>query len=365
MVKVKRKLALFLMCCFVFVLWGAFSFSLDEAEASSHGTVIKWQVATGWPESMFLHAIPKKWAEDINKASGGRLVIELYPAGALVAAQELLDAANMGIINAYHAATNLWVGKMTAAPFFCSFPMIFSEPGMQLGWLYEGGGLELWQKMYDQAGYNVKIFPLGFTGPETLAWSNVKIEKIDDWKGLKYRGAGWWAELLRNIGVSVTTLPPGELYQALERGVLDALEFSTPNDDKNLGYYEIAKYNAGPGMHQPHTVYYLGINKASWESLPDDMKALVELAARATTMWSYTHDLEKSMQANEYFQSKGVIPVKVDEASQQRLYEDINALLDKKAQEQGGLFAETWTSIKEYRERFLKFEDFMKPISGK
>ena len=326
---------------------------------------VKWQVATGWPESMFLHEMPKKWAADVNKASGGRFVIELYPAGALVAAQEMMDAAKMGAINAYHAATNLWVGKMPPAPFFCSFPMVFSEPGMQLGWLYEGGGLELWQKMYDQAGYNIKVFPLGFTGPETLAWANKKIEKMDDWKGLKYRGAGWWAEVLRNNGVSVTTLPPGELYQALERGVVDALEFSTPNDDRNLGYFEIAKYNTGPGMHQPHTVYYLGIGKSSWDALPDDLKALVEITARATTLWSYTRDLQKSMEANDYFKSKGVTQVKVDEESQLKLQADIFALLDKKAKEQGGLFAETWDSIKAYRKRFLEFEGFMKPVTGK
>lgn len=341
-----------------------FTFS-DRANAADNSKVVKWQIAAAWPESMFLYEMPKKWAEDLNKASGGRLEVELYPAGALVAPQEVLDATNMGAINGYHGAGNLWVGKMPAAPFFCSFPMTFTEPGMQLGWVYEGGGLELWQKMYEEAGYNVKIIPLGFTGPETLAWSNTKIEKLDDWKGLKYRTAGWWAEALRNNGVSVTTLAPGELYQALERGVLDALEFATPNVDKDLGFYEVTKFNAGPGMHQPNTFYYIGINKASWESLPEDLKMLVEITAKSTTLWSYTRDLEESMEANEFFLEKGITPVKVDEATQAKLQSDIFALLDKKAAEQGGIFAETWESIKAYRQRFMEFDNFMKPSIGK
>lgn len=349
-------------CCLVI---SGVSESAYAASDKSQVKTVKWQIATAWPESMFLYEMPKKWAADLNKASGGRLEVELYPTGALVAAQELLDAANMGAINGYHSATNLWVGKMPAAPFFCSFPMTFTEPAMQLGWVYEGGGLELWQKMYDQAGYNIKIIPLGFTGPETLAWSNTKIEKLDDWNGLKYRTAGWWAEALRNNGVSVTTLPPGELYQSLERGVIDALEFATPNVDKDLGFYEVTKFNTGPGMHQPNTFYYIGINKASWDSLPDDLKMLVEITARSTTLWSYTRDLEESMQANDLFSSKGVTQVKVDEATQLKLQSDIFALLDKKAQEQGGIFAETWESIKNYRSRFVKFDNFMKPVIGK
>lgn len=358
----------FLMVLALFVCSGLLVMNVPESAYASNSKAqvktIKWQIATAWPESMFLYEMPKKWAADLNKASGGRLEIELYPTGALVAAQELLDATNMGAVNGYHAATNLWVGKMPAAPFFCSFPMTFTEPAMQLGWIYEGGGLELWQKMYDQAGYNIKIIPLGFTGPETLAWSNRKIEKLDDWQGLKYRTAGWWAEVLRNNGVSVTTLPPGELYQSLERGVLDALEFATPNVDKDLGFYEVTKFNTGPGMHQPNTFYYIGINKSNWDSLPDDLKMLVEVTARSTTLWSYTRDLEKSMQANDLFESKGVTQVHVDEEAQLKLQTDIFALLDKKAAEQGGIFAETWESIKDYRSRFVKFDKFMKPVLG-
>ncbi|WLD93822.1 TRAP transporter substrate-binding protein DctP [Alkalihalobacillus sp. AL-G] len=319
-----------------------------------------WQLATAWPESMFLQEIPQKWAEDIEAASGGRLKIEVHAAGELVGGGEVMDAANMGSIDAYHAATNMWIGKMPAAPFFTTIPMLMDD-SLRLGWIYEGGGLELWQKMYDEQNLNIQVIPLGFTGPETLAWSNKKMESLEDWEGVKYRTAGWWGEILRNSGVSVTTTPAGEVYSNLDRGVIDAAEFATPNIDRDLGFDEVAKYYTGPGMHQPTTMYYLGVNKDAWNKLPDDLKEIVMVSARSTTLWSYTRDQHESMEANEYFLEKGVTPVKVDEETQQTLQEETVKYLDSQAEELGGTFKETWESIKDYRERYMKFKDLMVP----
>lgn len=319
------------------------------------------RVATTWPSAIMLHQMPVRWAEDVAKASGGRLQIEVHPAGALVGAPEVLDATNTRTIDGYHTFGGYWIGKMPAAPFFSSVPMTL-EPLMHLVWIYEGGGLELWQRMYDEAGYNIKVLPLGITHPEILAWSNRPLSKIEDWQGLKYRTVGWWAEILRENNVAVTTLPAAELYPSLERGVLDALEFSTPYNDQVLAFNEVAKYLAGPGMHQPGTLFYIGINKDSWNALPADLQALIETTARSTTLWSWSRDLSESMKALEAFQAEGVTLVEVDEATQRKLKEDAWALLDQRAKEQGGVFADTWQSIKEFRTRFVDYEDFMMPI---
>lgn len=321
------------------------------------------EVSTSWPEGMFLHEIPLHWAEEVEKASGGRLEVEVHPEGAVVGGAEVLDAAHMGSIDAYHSATNLWIGKMPAAPFFCSYPMTF-EPTMHLGWTYEGGGLELWQQMYDEEGYDVKVIPMGFTGPELLAWSNERIETLDDWVGLKYRTAAWFAEILREMDVSVTTLPPGELYQALDRGVLDALQFATANIDRDLGFYELAEYMTGPGANQPTVMYYMGINKDVWNSLPEDLQYLIEATAKSTTMWSYTYDLEQSMQAREFYLEEGVEPIKADEEVQLEIQELTWEFLDREAEEYGGIYAETWDSIQEYRKRYIEFDEFYRPIRG-
>jgi TRAP-type mannitol/chloroaromatic compound transport system substrate-binding protein len=308
--------------------------------------------------------MPVRWAEDIKAASGGRLEIEVHPAGALVPAPEVLDATSTRAIDAYHTFAGYWIGKMPASPFFSSVPMTL-EPFMHLVWVYEGGGLELWQRLYDEAGYNVKILPLGITHPEVLAWSNKPLRKIADWRGLKYRTVGWWAEILRGSEVAVTSLPAAELYPALERGVLDALEFSTPYNDRVLAFYQVAKYLTGPGMHQPGVLFYVGINKDSWNALPPDLQALLETSARSATMWSWAKDFNESMAAVDYFKEKGVEFVTVGEDVQKRLKEDTYAFLEKRAAEQGGIFAEIWTSAKNFRARFIQYEDLMVPVRVK
>jgi len=236
------------------------------------------------------------------------------------------------------------------------------EPDMYLAWIYEGGGLELWQKMYDEAGYNVKVFPVGITHPELLAQANKPMKNLEDWKGLKYRTVGWWGEILREIGVSVTSLPGGEVYPSLERGILDAAEFSTPMNNQVLGFDEVTEYISGPGMHQPATLFSVGINKDFWNELPDDLKRSVEEAARAATLWSWMYDLDKSIDAIEKSKADGMKMVTASEEVQKELYDVTVELLDKKAAEQGGIFAEIWKSMKDYRDTFIEYEDFMMPI---
>jgi TRAP-type mannitol/chloroaromatic compound transport system substrate-binding protein len=365
----KRNLILVILLLTVLALVTACGGGQQAAAPSGGGDAkpvqkITWELATTWPDSIMIQQMPVKFAEIINATSGGRLEVQVHPAGALLPAGEVLDAATAGTVDGYHTFSGYWMGKMAGAPFFSSVPMTM-EPFMHLTWVYEGGGLELWQKMYDQAGYNVKVLPVGIQHPETLAWSNKPLSKVEDWKGLKYRTVGWWGEILRNNDVAVASLPAAELYPSLERGVLDATEFSSPYNDKVLGFYEVTKYMTGPGMHQPGVLFYVGINKDSWNALPADLQKLVEESARAATLWSWVYDFDQSMDAVDYFKSKGQEFITVDEAVQLKIQQDTWAILDARSKEQGGVFAEIWTSMKEYRARFIEYENFMMPVRGK
>src|SRR5690606_32923006 len=140
---------------------------------------------------------------------------------------------------------------------------------------YEAGGIDYWNRLYqDILGLNVIAMPMGFNTTEFLAWSHVPLRETEDFVGLKYRTTGWWGEILRRMGVSVTTLPGGEVYPALERRVLDATEFASPAADRDLGFYEVTQYFTGPGMHQPTSALELTINRDAWNRLPDDLKAI-------------------------------------------------------------------------------------------
>ncbi len=337
----------------------------DTGSAAKPEKTYTLKIATTWPESISLHKMPQKFAEIVNKTSNGRLKVEVYPAGALMGAAEVLDAASSGTIDGYHDYAGYWIGKMPGAPFFASVPMVMDSPDLYLSWIYEGGGLELWQKMYDQAGYNVKVFPLGITHPEILAQANKPMKTFDDWQGLKYRTVGWWGDILREFGVAVTSLPGAEVYPALERGVIDAAEFSTPYNNKVLGFDEITKYLTGPGMHQPATMLSMGINKDVWNQLPEDLQVLIEESARAATLWGWLYDLNESMKALKDMEAEGMEEVKVDPEVQKKLYDITVKYLDKKAQEEGGIFAEIWDSMRNYRKQFIDYEDFMMPIRVK
>ncbi|MCG8403234.1 MAG: TRAP transporter substrate-binding protein DctP [Firmicutes bacterium] len=332
----------------------------DKAKAAPD-KVYKWKIVTCWPEALALHQMPVELAKILNETSGGRMEVEVFPDGAIVGAAEVLDAVNARTADAYHDYPGYWIGKIPSSPFIASVPMIM-EPFMYLGWMYEGGGLELIQKAYDEAGYNIKLLVLGVTHPEQLAVSNKPMQTFDDFTGLKYRTVGWWGEILRDVGVSVTSVPGAEVYPSLERGIIDAAEFSTPGVNRALGFEEVTKYISGPGMHQPGTLFTIGINKDSWNELPPDLQLLVESSARSVTLWGWCKDLQDSMNAVDYFEEKGVQKVTADPAVQQKLYEETIKLLDAKAQEEGGTFAEIWESMQSYRDRLVDYEEFMMPI---
>ncbi len=324
---------------------------------------IKLTIATSWPSGLMLQKFPEKFAKEVKLASGGRLEVEVHPGGSIVGALEVMDAANAGTIDGYHSVSCYWMGKAPAASLFTSVPMGF-EPFMYLTWIYDQGGLELWQKCYDKAGFNVKVIPLGITHPEMMAHSHKELKKLEDFKGLKHRTAAEFAQIFKSIGVSVVTLPGAEVYPSLERKVIDSAEFSTPGVNRALGFNEITKYYTGPGVHQPACLFELCINKNTWDKLPDDLKEIVQIVARSVTLWAWTADFKESMAAIDYYKSKGNIPVRISDDAQKEIRKAAWAFLDQKAKEDP-IYNETWTSIKNYYKKFVDYEDFMVPIRAK
>jgi TRAP-type mannitol/chloroaromatic compound transport system substrate-binding protein len=321
---------------------------------------VRWTMATSWPATIHLHHMAEYWAKKVEEMSGGRMVVDVRPSGAIVGAFEVLDAANTGVVQAMHSWSAYWIGRNPATAFFASVPFFFT-PLSHLAWVYEGGGLQLWQKIYDDLRLNVKVLPCGITHAEIVGWSHKPLRKLDDWKGLKYRAPGIWGEMLRGLGVAVTTLPAAELYTAMERRVIDATEFNTPYTDQLLRFHEVARYFTGPGMHQPTVLFELVINKGAWDRLPDDLKAIVEEAARATTLWGLVHDFHKSMEALDFFRKRGNQQVSVERQTQWEIYKIAMEYL-KKLAETNPTFKQVLDSALAYHRRAAAYEEFMTPI---
>lgn len=225
---------------------------------------------------------PIKWVSDqLPLVSGGDVKMKVYEPGKLVAPLEILDAVSSGKVNSGYSIAGYWAGKMPAAAIFSTIPFGPEAPEF-MAWLYYGNGMKLYQKMYDDAGYNVHVEACALISPETSGWFKKPVNSIDDLKGLNMRFYGLGGEVMQKLGVSTSLLPGGEIFGALEKGAIDATEFSQPAIDQKLGFYKVAKHNYFPGWHQQATVFELLINKDTWNKMSDSQRAVVSTTCKAS-----------------------------------------------------------------------------------
>ena len=261
----------------------------------------KWKMVMPWTEGILFYDMAQHFADTVALASGGRLEIKLFPAGALVGAMESFDAVSKGSAQIGHDWPGYWKGKNEAFVAFASVPFGLDAEGYNI-WLYERGGLKMMQDLYGQ--YNLYALPGGNGGQEMGLFSNKKATKMTDFKGLRVRTPGWYMDIMNSLGASVTPLPGGEVYLALERGVIDAAEFSTPAMNYPMGFDEITKYVIEPGVHQPSVQCAIFINKDAWDKLPSDLKWIVDTAAKETQLWSNAWQENLNIEAIERFKGK-------------------------------------------------------------
>jgi TRAP-type mannitol/chloroaromatic compound transport system substrate-binding protein len=254
------------------------------APTTSAAAKYRWKMVTTWPPKFpVFQTGAESFARRCHEMSDGRLDIKVFAGGELVPPMGVFDAVAGGMVALGHSSAYYWAGKLPAAQFFSAVPFGFTGQQMN-AWLYHGGGLELWRELY--APYNLIPFPVTNTGVQMGGWFNREINSLKDLAGLKMRIPGLGGKVMGKAGVNVVLLPGAELYTALERGVIDALEWVGPYHDMKLGFHRAAKYYYYPGWHEPGTVIELIVNRAAWATLPDDLKAIVEAAAAQTNIES-------------------------------------------------------------------------------
>ena len=243
------------------------------------------QMQAAWPASQTLYDNFLMFADRVDKLSGGRLKIETLPAGTVVPPFELLDATNKRVVDGAHAWAGYWQGKNKTAILFTGGPG--GTFGMDyidyLGWMYEGGGLDLYQEFYrDVLKLNVIAIPILPSGPQAFGWFAKPIKTLDDLKGMKCRETGIAAEIFTRMGMSVVNMPGGEIMPAADRGVIDCAEWVGGVEDLRFGFQNIWKYHYTPGMHEPVTVGELLINGDAWNELDPNLQEIVKSAATET-----------------------------------------------------------------------------------
>ncbi len=244
----------------------------------SAAKAIKWKMVTSWPKNFpGLGTGANFLAKTINEMSGGRIIVKVYGANELVPALEVFDAVSRGTAEMGHSGAYYWKGKHPATQFFTAVPFGFTAQEMN-GWLYHGGGLELWEELY--AKFNLVPNASGNTGVQMGGWFNKEINSVKDLEGLKMRIPGLGGEVLNKAGGTPVTLPGGEIYTSMQSGAIDATEWVGPYNDLAFGLYKVAKYYYYPGFHEPGSTMEAMINKDAFNKLPQDLQVIVRAACR-------------------------------------------------------------------------------------
>ncbi|KZM48108.1 TRAP transporter substrate-binding protein [Labrenzia sp. OB1] len=253
--------------------------ALAAPALAQENATIEWKMVTSWPKNLPGPGVTaQRIANRVGDMSGGRLRIRLYAAGELVPALGVFEAVAAGTAQMAHTASFFWQGKIPASVYFTAIPFGLL-PHEHIAWIEQGGGQALWDELY--APFGLKPVMAGNTGVQMGGWYRREINSLADLKGLKIRMPGLGGEVMRRLGATPVSLPPGELFQALQTGVLDATEFLGPWSDRAMGFHKAAKSYYTPGFHEPNGTGEAIFNQVALDGLPEELRAIVLEACKA------------------------------------------------------------------------------------
>ena len=267
--------------------------------------VIKMQ--TSWGAANIWDEFAKDYATRVEEMSGGRMKVDVLPAGAVVGAFQVLDAVNDGVLDAAHSVPVYWYGKNKAASLFGTGPVLGGSATTMLSWFYEGGGQELYNELTQEImGLDV-IGYLGFPMfAQPFGWFEGEVNTAADLDGFKYRTVGLAADLMAKLGMSVAQLPGGEIVPAMERGVIDAFEFNNPSSDKDFGAQDVAKNYYLSSYHQASESFEFLFSKQFIEDLDPDLQAILKYGVEATSTANTAKAMRRYSNDLQWLQENGV-----------------------------------------------------------
>jgi TRAP-type mannitol/chloroaromatic compound transport system substrate-binding protein len=236
-----------------------------------------------WPAKDIFHEYAADFAKKVNDMAGGRLKIEVLPAGSVVPAFQLLDAVNKGTLDGGHGVVAYHYGKNSALALWGSGPSYGMDPNMLLSWHYYGGGQELLQEIYKSLNIEVVSFLYGPMPTQPFGWFKKPVARVEDMKGVKFRTVGLAVDIYTEMGAAVNPLPGGEIVPALDRGLIDAAEFNNASSDRLLGFPDVAKNCMLQSFHQSGEQFEILFNKAKYDALAPELKRIIDYAVQAAS----------------------------------------------------------------------------------
>ena len=240
---------------------------------------VRWRLASSFPKSLdTIFGSAEKFSQTVRQLSGGKFEVSVHAAGELMPAFGVVDALQNGTIEMAQTAPYYFTGKDPIFAFGCAVPFGLTARQMD-AWMEHGNGRKLMDAFY--AKYNMRSFSAGNTGTQMGGWYRKELKTVADLKGLKMRmGGGLFGEAMAKLGVVAQNMPAGEVYQALEKGTLDATEFAGPYDDEKLGFNKVAPYYYYPGWWEGGAELEFFANTKAFDSLSAENKAILEAATQ-------------------------------------------------------------------------------------
>ncbi len=323
--------------------------------AAAEDEKVRWKVPVGFPSTLPALGDTAPWVADmLEKTSGGDIQLKIFEPGKLVPALQIMEAVKDKKVEAGYTWIGYDMGKIPAVPLLAAVPFGM-EPWEYIAWWYHAGGDKLAAEMY--AAHNIHPVLCGIIGPETAGWFRTEITSLDQLKGLKIRFAGLGGKVIQEAGASVTLLPGAEIYQALEKGAIDATEFSLPEVDQQLGFHQVVKNNYFPGWHQPFTTMHLIVNKDVWEKLSDRRKAEINVGCMAGVTYALSKAEAHQGPIIAGFKDKGVTARKLPEPILKELYVLTQKVLKEEAANDA-MFAKILASQQAFREKYALWKSY-------
>ncbi|MCE8018010.1 TRAP transporter substrate-binding protein [Halomonas sp. MCCC 1A17488] len=318
--------------------------------AVAQTTTLRFQ--STWPNQDIFHEFASDYVRIVNEMSGGRLRLNLLPAGAVVGALQLQDAVISGALDGGHGVCAYWYGKHKAYSLFGTPPPFGWDANQFLAWYWTGGGMELYTELLEMLELPLVGYLTGPMPTQALGWFKEPIASADDLRGLKYRTVGLAADLMREFGAAVTIMGGGDIVPAMDRGLLDGAEFNNPSSDRLLGFPDVSKTWMLRSYHQDCESFEIIFNKTKHDSLPEEFQAILQYAAKAASSEMYWKAMErypKDLQAMR--EQQGVQTYITPDSVLQAQLEAWNTVIENESQDP--FFKKVIDHQREYCERVV------------
>lgn len=255
---------------------------------------VRWNMPTSWPPQLLLQDSATMFADNLARLTNGEFQIRVYTAGELVPPLEVFGAVQSGTVECAHTWNGYYIGHSNAIGIDGGLPFGINAEQHRI-WREHAGGAELMDEVYEK--FNMRSFLCGDTDAQMAGWFNKEINSVEDLQGMRLRIVGLSGRMYERLGATTQAIPGGEILTALERGVIDGVQFNLPHDDLNLGLQNVAKYYYSPCWTHPCAPLYAIVNRREWDKLPDEFKEAFRIAAAATHSQHVAHSQNKDREA--------------------------------------------------------------------